>query len=148
MKKIILASVLCVVLALAGGGFLLYRAIDSGFFTGGSADRSELIGAWSGPQGARITLNEDGTAEGTKIPGGFTWPDETPENLISGNGTWSLRKRPNSFVDQQITVDLKTGPKIHAVIDNLYVVDKGAKGGIYLRISEDSSNQFVLKRSS
>ncbi len=41
MKKFIMISVLCVLLALAGGGFLLYCVIDSGFFTGASAKRSE-----------------------------------------------------------------------------------------------------------
>ncbi|MDT0461165.1 hypothetical protein RM550_36610 [Streptomyces sp. DSM 41527] len=95
MKKVIMISVLCVVLALAGGGFLLYRVIDSGFFTGASAKRSELIGTWSGPRGG------------------------------TGN----------------------TGPKIRALIDDLYVMGKEAKDGIYIQTSEDSPNRFVFKKS-
>ncbi|MFD0169144.1 hypothetical protein ACFVJH_34125 [Streptomyces decoyicus] len=145
MKKVIMISVLCVVLALAGGGFLLYRVIDSGFFTGASAKRSELIGTWSGPRGARVTLHEDGTAEAVKIPGGLV--GETPVGSITGEGTWTLPKRPTSLADQQITLDLKTGPKIRAFIDDLYVMGKGAKDGIYIQTSEDSPNRLVFKRS-
>lgn len=146
MKKVILLSVLCVVLALAGGGFLLYRVIESGAFTGGSAKRSELLGTWSGPRGARVTLNEDGTAKAVNIPGGLI--DETPVGSITGDGTWTLKERPNVFVDQEITLDLKTGPKTRAIVDDLYVMDKGAQGGIYIQTSEDSSYKFVFTRSS
>ncbi|MEV0374202.1 hypothetical protein AB0I10_31100 [Streptomyces sp. NPDC050636] len=148
MKKVVLLSVLCVTLALAGGGFLVYRVIDSGFLTGASAERSELIGTWSGPQGARVTLHEDGTAEAVKIPGGFDWSSEKPIGSITGDGTWTLKKKPNAFVDQEITLDLKTGKKVGALIDDLHVLDKGAQGGIYMPISEDSSNKFIFKKSS
>ncbi len=145
MKKVILLSVLCVVLALTGGGLALYQVIESGALTGGSAQRSQLIGTWNGPRGARLTLNEDGTAKAVNIPSGVI--DETPVGSITGDGTWSLEKRSSVFVDQGIILDLKTG-KTRAFINDLYVMDKGAQGGIYIQTTEDSSYKFVFKRSA
>lgn len=72
---------------------------------------------------------------------------ETPVGSITGEGAWALPKRPTSLADQQITLDLKTGPKIRALIDDLYVMGKGAKDGIYIQTSEDSPNRFVFKKS-
>ncbi|MGX1762758.1 hypothetical protein ACWIG5_38695 [Streptomyces lydicus] len=144
MKKVILLSVLCVALALAGGGFLLYRAIDSGAITGGSAERTELIGSWHAPDGAQVTLRKDGTAEGVKIPGHFS-DDERPQNPITGEGKWTLGKR-RTFVDQEITVVLNTGPGKRSTIE-FRIVDKGARGGIYRPISVESSSVFVFTKS-
>ncbi|MEU7597677.1 hypothetical protein AB0B79_32285 [Streptomyces sp. NPDC039022] len=133
------------VLVLAVGGFLVFAAIDA--MKPGTAERSDVIGSWTGSRGARLTLREDGTATGVKVPVGFR-PDGTPITTAGGSGTWSMKKRMVSTADQEIRVVLNTGgPDIRTVF-YFSVNGQGAEDGLYLPVSAETAQQFRFNRVS
>ncbi|MEF3111927.1 hypothetical protein [Streptomyces chrestomyceticus] len=144
MKKVMPLAIAASVLVLAAGGFVLFAAIDA--MKPGSAERSDVIGSWTGSRGARLTLREDGTATGVKVPVGFK-PDGTPIHTAGGSGTWSMKKKRASTADQEIEVVLNTGPDIRTGFDFL-VNGQGAEDGLYLPVSAETAQQFRFERVS
>ncbi|MFH8349590.1 hypothetical protein [Streptomyces sp. NPDC018045] len=140
MSLVIAASVL----VLAAGGFLLFVVIDA--MKPGTAERSDVIGSWTGSHGARLTLREDGTATGVKVPARFA-PDGTPNATVGGSGTWTMKKKMSSAADQEIEVVLNTGPGIQAGVD-FSVNGQGAEDGLYIPVSAETAQQFRFKRVS
>ncbi|WP_157851650.1 hypothetical protein [Streptomyces monomycini] len=144
MKRIVPLTIAASLLVLAVGGFLLFTAIDA--MRPGTAERSDVIGSWTGSRGAGLTLREDGTATGVKVPVGFR-PDGTPITTAGGSGTWSMEKRKSSAADQEIKVVLDTGPDIRTGFD-FSVNGQGAEDGLYLPVSAETAQQFRFKRVS
>ncbi|MCD9140584.1 hypothetical protein [Streptomyces albireticuli] len=115
-------------------------------FEDGSAQPSDLVGSWSGEQGARVTLREDGSVAAVKVPTAFSLESEKPTKWFTGSGTWELEKKPK-LGDQQIGLTLGEvfGSKKWV---RLRVAGKAAQGGLYVVISEDAAKTFPLKKSS
>ncbi|MFH9265433.1 hypothetical protein ACH4KN_14405 [Streptomyces sp. NPDC017546] len=113
--------------------------------TGGSAKPSDLIGAWSGPREARVTFDEDGSATAEKVPTHFSFEDGAPLDPVTGSGTWVLEKKANSVADQEVTLTIQLAPDSSTRLQ-LLIMDKGARGGIYLPVSADSPKRFIFKK--
>ncbi|MEU7164573.1 hypothetical protein AB0A70_07985 [Streptomyces morookaense] len=140
MKKIVVPlSVLGFVMVVAIGSFLFSAGSDNG-----SANASDLVGSWSGSQGAELTLHKDGSLTAVKVPTTFSAEDDTPIKPFTGKGSWKLMEKPR-YDDQEIEVSLGDvfGSKIGT---QLKVNGKGARDGIYIPISEDSGAKFLFKR--
>ncbi|OKI02617.1 hypothetical protein A6A06_16555 [Streptomyces sp. CB02923] len=144
MKKIVPLAIAVSALALVAGGFLLFAVIDA--MKPGTAERGDVIGSWTGSGGARLTLREDGTATGVKVPARFA-PDGTPTDTLGGSGTWSMKKKMSSAADQEIEVVLHTSPGIRAGVD-FSVNGEGAEDGLYLPVSAETAQQFRFKKIS
>ncbi|GAA0374137.1 hypothetical protein [Streptomyces blastmyceticus] len=140
MKKIVTISILGTVLILGAAAFLFLSPF------GGSAKPGELVGSWSGGQGAQLILREDGSLTAVKVPTHFSVVDESPLDPFTGQGTWRLEKKL-ALDDQQIDVTLDEGDGFTAGI-RLKVMGKGDRDGIYIPISEDSPKKFVFKKSA
>ncbi|GHF46011.1 hypothetical protein [Streptomyces morookaense] len=140
MKKTIPAFILCATLALTATG------CDS--LEGGRATPAELAGSWTGPGAAQLTLREDGSLSAVNFPTDFSVTDDRPlEPRFTGNGQWSLEKKPVSGFDQQI--DITLGEVFGSKQGTYMRIDgKGGRDGIYLPISEDSAAKFRFKRSA
>lgn len=115
--------------------------------TGGSASSSDLVGAWSGPREARLTFNDDGSATAVKVPSHFSLDNGAPLDPVTGSGTWALEKKANSLVDQEVTLTIELGSDSSTRI-RILIMDKGARGGIYLPVSMDSPKRFVFKKTA
>ncbi|MFD7662110.1 hypothetical protein [Streptomyces sp. NPDC059788] len=144
MKKIVPLAIAASVLALVAGGFLLFAVIEG--MKSGTAKRSDVVGSWTGSQGAQLTLREDGTATGVKVPARFA-PDGTPTDTLGGSGTWSMPKKESSAADQEIKVILNTGPGIRAGVE-FRANGEGAADGIYLPVSAETAQKFLFKKTS
>lgn len=103
----------------------------------GSAERGDLVGTWTGPRGARVTLREDGTAIATKVPTAYSGYDYGPADTISGTGTWSLPRRPDIFVDQTVEVTVGTGRGQRET--SLEVDGPGARHGMHVPVDVESA---------
>ncbi|MEV6675193.1 hypothetical protein [Streptomyces sp. NPDC051162] len=140
MKKIIVPlSMLCAVLAVGAAAFFFLFGAESG-----SAKPSELVGSWRGSEGAELDLHEDGSLTAAKVPTDFS-VDGKPMRPFTGKGTWELGKK-SKFEDQQIDVTL--GEVFGSLTGlHMYIKGKGAQGGIAIRISEDTLQEFPFKRA-
>ncbi|GAA0474808.1 hypothetical protein ABZ951_19035 [Streptomyces sp. NPDC046215] len=112
----------------------------------GSAQPSDFAGSWSGRQGAKVTLGEDGSVVAVELPTAFSVESKKPVKWFTGKGTWELQKKPK-LGDQQIDLTLGEvfGSKKWV---RLRIKGKGAREGLYIPISEDSAEAFPLKRAS
>ncbi|MEV5597978.1 hypothetical protein [Streptomyces sp. NPDC052496] len=143
MKKTAQVAIAASVLALIAGGFLLFHLIrESEPF---KAERSDFIGAWAGPGGARLTLHEDGTAIGDRVPSRFSGSASAVSATLSGSGTWSMGTRYTSLANQKIFVTLRTGPEQEATVE-VGAYGQGAKNGLYISVSADTEEMFVFKK--
>ncbi|UQI47277.1 hypothetical protein M1P56_24480 [Streptomyces sp. HU2014] len=115
-------------------------------FEDGSAQPSDLVGSWSGGQGTKVTLREDGSAAVVEVPTAFSPESEKPTKWFTGNGTWELEKKPK-LGDQQIDLTLGEASGSKKWV-RLRVMGKAAQGGLYVVISEDAAKTFPLKKSS
>ncbi|MFF4740672.1 hypothetical protein ACFY2W_33000 [Streptomyces sp. NPDC001262] len=142
MRKIVIPlSVLGFVMVVGIGAFLFSGGPDDG-----SASPSDLVGSWSGGQGAELTLREDGSLTAVKVPTSFSVEDDTPIKPFTGKGSWKLKEKPRSG-DQEIDVALGdvSGPRTGI---QLVIAGKGAHDGLYIPVSEDSWKKFTFKKSS
>ncbi|KAA6222045.1 hypothetical protein CP973_08860 [Streptomyces albofaciens JCM 4342] len=145
MKMMARLAIAASVLTLAAGGVLLVSLIrESEPF---KAERSDFVGFWAGPGGAQLTVREDGTAAGVKMPSGFDGSADAVVGTVSGSGTWSMSKRHTSLANQEIRVTLQTGPTEKTTLD-VGAYGQGAKHGLYLSVSADTEEMFVLKKAS
>ncbi|MFJ9448047.1 hypothetical protein ACIRRH_40410 [Kitasatospora sp. NPDC101235] len=139
MKKTVLAVAAGCVLALAILAFVFLNPL------GGSIKTEELLGSWSGSQGAQLTLHEDGTLSAVNVPTEFADADATAVRQFSGQGSWSLEEK-SALADQEIGVTLD-GPDGTRTSVRLRVRGDGARDGIYIPVSEDSPKKFVFRKS-
>ncbi|MEU7203767.1 hypothetical protein [Streptomyces sp. NPDC045470] len=102
----------------------------------GRAEPDDVVGTWSGPRGAQVTLGEDGSATATKVPDDYS--GYHPSHTFSGTGTWTLQRPANSAASQEILVTVATGPGIRATIE-LVVDGDGARDGIHVPVSAESA---------
>ncbi|GCD38835.1 hypothetical protein OEIGOIKO_06654 [Streptomyces chrestomyceticus JCM 4735] len=111
----------------------------------GRAEPGDVVGTWSGPRGAQVTLRADGSATATKLPGGYS--GYHPAHTFSGTGTWTLPKAPNSAAEQTIRVEVVTGPGESATVE-LVIDGDGARDGIHVPVSADSALGIDFGRTS
>ncbi|WP_030668430.1 hypothetical protein [Streptomyces rimosus] len=144
MKKITQLAIAASVLALVVGGVLMFFLIrDSEPF---KAERGDFVGSWAGPGGARLTVREDGSVTGEKVPSSFDGSASAVTGTASGSGTWSMGKRHTSLANQMIKVTLRTGPAEKTTLE-VGAYGQGAKKGLYLSVSADTEEKFVLKKA-
>ncbi|MGW7551424.1 hypothetical protein [Streptomyces rimosus] len=145
MKIVARLAIAASALVLVAGGVLLVSLIrESEPF---KAERSDFVGSWAGPGGAQLTVREDGTATGVKVPSGFDGSASAVTDTASGSGTWTMGKRHTSLANQEILVKLQTGPKEKTTLE-VGAYGQGAKHGLYLSVSADTEEMFVLKKTS
>ncbi|OKI07319.1 hypothetical protein A6A06_36000 [Streptomyces sp. CB02923] len=145
MKTIAKLAILGSVLALIGGGFLLFRVIHAA--EPYKAERGDFVGSWAGPGGARLTVREDGTVTGEKVPNDYAGSAGAATATFSGSGTWTMVKRTTSLANQKIEVTLRTGPKQQATVE-MGANGQGAKDGLYIPMSAETEERIVLKKAS
>lgn len=143
MKRIVPVSLLCAALALGT------TACD---LSEGSAELEELVGSWRGSQGSELALREDGSLTAVKVPTSFSDPFSDvrkkvqPLTWFTGKGTWKLKKKPqleNQEIDVVLGEEFGSKESFQLNIDG-----KGAKGGLFIRPSEDGAYRYPFKRSS
>ncbi|MEU7162447.1 hypothetical protein AB0A98_39435 [Streptomyces chrestomyceticus] len=134
-------SAALVVLMLAG---VVYVSAFVGWGPG-RAEPGDVVGTWTGPRGAQVTLREDGSAAATKVPGGYS--GYHPAHAFSGEGTWTLRKPTNSLAEQEIQVEVGTGAGQRATIE-LVVDGRGARNGIHVPVSAESALGIDFRKAS
>lgn len=106
----------------------------------GSAEPGELVGSWRARQGARLTLREDGTLTAVGVPTAFSEDDdEQPTRRYTGDGTWHLEKKPK-LGHQRIRLTL-------GETFELSIAGEGARDGLFIRPSRDTTTQFRFKRT-
>ncbi|MEV7189954.1 hypothetical protein [Kitasatospora sp. NPDC093102] len=138
MKKTVLAVAAGCVLTLAILAFVFLNPF------GGSIKTEELLGSWTGSQGAQLTLHEDGTLSAVNIPTEFADADATVVRQFSGQGSWSLEGK-SALADQQIDVTLDASDGTRTSV-RLRVRGDGVRDGIYIPVSEDSPKKFVFRK--
>ncbi|GCD46967.1 hypothetical protein [Streptomyces paromomycinus] len=111
----------------------------------GRAEPGDLVGTWSGPRGAQVTLREDGSATATEVPGGYS--GYHPVHTFSGTGTWTLPKAPNSAAEQVIRVEVVTGPGESATVE-LLIDGDGARDGIHVPVSAESALGIDFRKTA
>ncbi|MFF7726494.1 hypothetical protein [Streptomyces sp. NPDC008001] len=106
----------------------------------GSAERADVIGSWRSYQGAELTLHADGTLTAARLPTSFAEDDdERPTKWFTGNGTWSLKKKPK-LGHQRIR--LAFGETFE-----LSIAGEGARDGLFIRPSGGTATQFRFKKT-
>ncbi|MFE7530800.1 hypothetical protein ACFU7Y_34570 [Kitasatospora sp. NPDC057542] len=139
MKKTVLAVAVGCVLTLTILAFVFLNPF------GGSIKTEELLGSWTGSQGAQLTLHEDGTLSAVNIPTEFADVDAIAVRQFSGQGSWSLEEK-STLADQQIDVTLDASDGTRTSV-RLRVRGDGVRDGIYIPVSEDSPKKFVFRKS-
>ncbi|GGY08404.1 hypothetical protein [Streptomyces hiroshimensis] len=106
----------------------------------GSAEPGELVGSWRAYQGARLTLREDGTLTAVGVPTAFSEDDdERPVKRFTGTGTWHLKRKPR-LGHQRIRLTLGETFEVS-------IAGQGARDGLFIRPSRDTTTQFRFKRT-
>ncbi|KOT60729.1 MULTISPECIES: hypothetical protein [Streptomyces] len=136
----IAASVVVIVLMLAG---VVYISLFVGW-TPGRAEPGDVVGTWTGPHGAQVTLRKDGSATASKVPSDPG--DHTPDDTFGGEGTWKLGRATNSLAEQDIQVEVGTGPGKIMTFE-LVVDGDGARDGLHIPVSADSALGIDFRRT-
>ncbi|MFH9422281.1 hypothetical protein [Streptomyces sp. NPDC017529] len=135
------AIVVSLVVGLLNVFGLIYLFVEWG---PGSAEPRDIVGTWTGPRGAQVTLREDGTAIATNMPTAYSGYDY--RSTISGTGTWSLPRRPDIFVDQAVKITIPAGRGERET--ELEVDGPGARHGMHVPVDVESALGIDFHKAS